>query len=201
MAMRQRGFSLVELMVTIAILMLLILAAMPGIGTWLENTRIRNQADSIMAGLQTARAEAVRTNQNVSFWLVSSTAAGALDDGCALSDTSASWVVSVTAPAGHCAGWLTTTPAKIVVSRAMGGDMAHVSVSALQSDATTPGTTVTFNGFGRIANADPIAEVDLDGTGGGTYRQLSVRVSPSGSVRMCDPLVTSSTDPRKCPTP
>jgi type IV fimbrial biogenesis protein FimT len=198
MAMRQRGFSLVELMVTIAILMMLILVAMPGVGTWLENTRIRNQADSIMAGLQAARSEAVRTNQNVSFWLVSSTADGSLDDGCALSETSSSWVVSVTSPAGHCAGWLTTTPAKIVVSRAMGVDKAHVSVNAVQSDLKTAATTVTFNGFGRIANADPIAEIDVDGIGSADYRQLAVKVSPSGSVRMCDPGVTSTTDPRKC---
>lgn len=197
--MRQRGFSLIELMVTIVILALLVLVAAPSIGTWLDNTRIRNQGDSIMAGLQAARAEAVRTNQNVSFWLVGSTSnPGALDDTCALSNTSSSWVVSVGSPAGHCAGWLTTTPPGIVVSRAMGADSAKVSVSALQSDLTTPATTVTFNGFGRIANSNPIAEVDLDGTGGSTYRQLSIRVSASGSVRMCDPAVTSSTDPRKC---
>jgi type IV fimbrial biogenesis protein FimT len=196
--MRQRGFSLVELMVAITILMLLILAAMPGIGTWLVNTRIRNQADSIMAGLQAARGEAVRTNQNVSFWLVgSSTSPIAPDDSCTLSNTSSSWVVSVASPATHCAGWLTTTPAKIVLYRWMGSDNKQVSVDAKQSDGTA-GNTVTFNGFGRVANTTSISTVVLDGIGGGTYRKLEVMVSPTGSVRMCDPAVSSSTDPRKC---
>ena len=83
MSMRQRGFSLIELMVTVVILVLLVLAAVPSIGTWLDNTRIRNQGDSLIGGLQAARAEAVRTNQNVSLWLVTSTSTpGALDDTC-----------------------------------------------------------------------------------------------------------------------
>jgi len=198
--MRQRGFSLVELMVAIAVLMLLMLAAMPGIGTWLDNTRIRNQADSIVGGLQAARAEAVRTNQSVSFWLAGSTSTpGALDDTCALSATTASWVVSVTSPANNCAGWLATTPALIVSSRAMGEDSGHVSVHAWQSDLATDATSVTFNGFGRIANSNPIAQIDLDGLGGKTYRKLRIKISPAGSVRVCDPAVSlASTDPRKC---
>ena len=199
--MRQRGFSLIELMVTVVILVLLIVAAVPSIGTWLDNTRIRNQADSLMGGLQAARAEAVRTNQNVSFWLVGSTSApGALDDTCALSDTSASWVVSVASPASHCATWQTTSPALIFSSRAMGGDNTKVSVAAVTFGTTpTAANTVTFNGFGRVANSTPIGRIDLGGKGGGTYRSLRVVVSASGSVSLCDPAVSSSTDPRKCP--
>ena len=65
--MRQRGFSMIEIVVTIAVLALLLFAAMPGLGTWLDNTRIRNVADSLQNGLQLARGEAVRRNQNVSF--------------------------------------------------------------------------------------------------------------------------------------
>lgn len=197
--MRQRGFSLIELMVTLVILVLLVLAAVPSIGSWLDNTRIRNQADSLIGGLQAARAEAVRTNQSVSFWLVSSTSTpGALDDSCALSSSSSSWVVSVASPVTHCATWQTTSPAKIFAQGAMGGDNARVSVTAKQSDGTTNANTVTFNGFGRVANSTPIATINLGGSGGGSYRSLRVVVSPSGSVGMCDPAVTSSTDPRKC---
>ena len=197
--MRQRGFSLIELMVTVTILTLLILMAMPSLGTWLDNTRIRNEGDSIITGLQSARSAAVSSNQNVSFWLVGSAATpGNPGDDCALSGSSGSWVVSVASPVGHCAGWLTSSPPQILLSRSMGSDNARVSISAVQSDGTTAATTVTFNGFGRVVNATPIAQVNLNGSGGGTYRQLRVVVSATGAVRMCDPLVTSSTDPRKC---
>ena len=197
--MRQRGFSLIELLVAMSILGLLMVAALPSIGTWLDNTRIRNQSDSIIGGLQAARSEAVKTNQNVSFWLVgSATTPGSPGDDCGLSNTSASWIVSLTSPATHCAGWLNTS--KIVVNRYMGGDSARVSVLAYQANGSTAGTTVTFNGFGRVANSDAIASIDVNGTGGSTYRKLRVWLSPSGSVQMCDPAVSSTTDPRKCPT-
>ena len=43
--MRQRGFSLIEIVVTIAVLALILFAALPSLGTWLDNTRIRNVAD------------------------------------------------------------------------------------------------------------------------------------------------------------
>ena len=199
--MRQRGFSLIELMVTLAIMVLLVLAAMPSLGTWLDNTRIRNEGDSIIAGLQTARAEAVRRNMNVSFWLVQLTDPATLANDCTLSSTgtSGSWVVSVNSPDSHCADTPSTTAAPmIVVGRPMGGDSAKVGVAAVQADLVTAANYVTFNGFGRIANTDSIAQISLTGAGGATYRNLRLVVSPTGSVRMCDPAVTSSSDPRKC---
>ena len=39
---RQEGFTIVELVVTITVLALILLVAMPSIGNWLTNTRIRN---------------------------------------------------------------------------------------------------------------------------------------------------------------
>lgn len=201
--MRQRGFSLLELMVALAILGLLVLAAMPSLFTWLTNVRIRNEGDSIVNGLQTARAEAVRRNQNVSFWLVNLPNPGVLSNSCTLSSTDGSWMVSVSSPVNYCAvnvnsTDITVNPAGVIAGRAMGGDSAKVSVKAVQSSGTA-GTFVTFNGFGRVANTSSITEIDLDGIGGSkTYRKLSVMVSTMGAVRMCDPAVTSTTDPRKC---
>jgi type IV fimbrial biogenesis protein FimT len=200
--MRQRGFSLVELMVALAILGLLVMAAMPGLGTWLTNTRIRNAGDSLMNGLQTARAEAIRRNQNVSFWLVNLPNPATLSNSCTLSSTDGSWIVSVGNPVNYCAADVTSTditvnPAGVMAGRAMGGDSTRVSVNAKAGGSA--GTSVTFNGFGRVANTTSITEIDLDGVdGGATYRKLSVMVSSMGAVRMCDPAVTSTTDPRKC---
>ncbi len=68
--MRQRGFTIIELVVTIGVMALIMMIAMPNVTSWLGNTHIRNLADSLQNGLQIARAEAVRRNQSVSFWLV-----------------------------------------------------------------------------------------------------------------------------------
>jgi len=199
--MRQRGFSMIEIVVTIAVLALLLFAAMPGLGTWLDNTRIRNVADSLQNGLQLARGEAVRRNQNVSFWLVSLDDPSQLGNDCALSGSSGSWVVSVNSPISHCADppSLISSP-MIVTGRAVGDAGGRVSVTAMQTDGATAGTSVTFNGFGRIANTDPIQKIDVTGTATGvTYRNLRIAITSAGQVRMCDPAVGDANDPRKCP--
>ncbi len=200
--MHQRGFSLIELVVTIAVLALILMAAVPGMGLWLENTRIRNVADSIQTGLQLARSEAVRRNQSISFHLVSLSNPGVLSNDCTLSGSSGSWVVSVSAPTSHCADEPSTTTAPMIVSgRPVGDAGGKVSVTSVQSDSSTPGTTATFNGLGRLTNTDAISQVIVNGTNSDTnYRKLSIEVSPAGAVRMCDPAVTDATDPRKCRT-
>ena len=193
----QRGFSLIEIVVTMAVLGLILFAAVPSIGAWMDNTRIRNMADSLQNGLQTARGEAVRRNQEVSFWLVGLDDPGILANTCTLSASSASWVVSVFTPVNHCADQPSTDSAPmLVVARAAGTDASRVTVSALNADGTAA-TAVTFNGFGRITNAGAIARIDIDATGT-NHRNLRIAISPAGQVRTCDPNVSDSTDPRKC---
>lgn len=199
---RQAGFTLVELAVTIAVFALILAMVAPSAGTWLDNNRIRNAADSLQTGLQTARAEAVRRNESVSFWLVSLSNPNVLDNSCALSGSSGSWVVSLSNPANGCAKAPSTTAAPMIVTaRPIGDGGGLVSVSALQSDGSTAGTTVTFNGFGRVTNTgDAIRRIDVSGPNASlNYRKLRIDVSGSGSVRLCDPqLASDSTDPRKC---
>ncbi|SCK62024.1 type IV fimbrial biogenesis protein FimT [Variovorax sp. HW608] len=201
--MRQRGFTLVELVVAIAVLGLVMFAVLPSIGTWLDNTRIRNVAASLQNGLQLARGEAVRRNQSVSFWLVSLNDPSTLSNDCALSNTSGSWVVSVNSPIGHCADPPSTVSSPMIVTgRAVGDAGGRVSVTAVQTDGTTAGTAVTFNGFGRLdaTTNTPIAQIDVTGTGTTTnYRKLRVAITAAGEVRMCDPDTSvAANDPRKC---
>lgn len=192
---------MIEMAITMAIFGFLLAAALPSIGVWLDNTRIRTVAESIQAGLQTARAEAVKRNQSISFWLVQLDDPNALTDSCDLSSTSGSWVVSVNAPNGHCGAAPSTTDSPMLVTgRPVGESGSHVRVAAVQSDGSA-GLKVTFNGFGRIANTtDAITQVDVMGQDPSRtdYRSLRITISGTGMVRMCDPGATSSDDPRKC---
>ena len=200
---RLRGFTLIEMMVAIAVLVLLLMAVMPSAGRWMDNSRIRGTAQSLQAGIEMARNEAVRRNQNVSFWLVELTEPSVLGDGCTLSGTSPSWVVSMDAPTGHCGEVPSNTVSpRIVTGRAAGQAGSRVSVTAMKSsDGTAGGTTVTFNGFGRpvAGTANAIGRIDVTGLGSDIdYVALRLLVSAAGQVRICDPRATADGDPRKC---
>jgi len=196
--MRARGFTLVELSVAMGVLALLLLAALPSMGEWTRNVRVRNTAESIQNGLQKARAEALRTNRNVGFWIVSQSDNRVVDNNCALSSSSGSWVISVADPSGLCATAPDPNIAPMIVEThaASDGSSSDVTVTAVDSGAI-PAQRVLFDGFGRLTSAaGQIARIDMTHPLGA--RALRVVVSSGGGVRMCDPNV-SAPDPRVCP--
>jgi type IV fimbrial biogenesis protein FimT len=194
---RSRGFSLIEVMIVVAVLALVLMAAVPSIGAWLATLQVRNAASAISDGLQQARGEAIARNETISFWLVSGADQAVLSNDCALSSASGGWVISVDSPAGACASAPSTTVApRLVAAHPVGDGGSDVTVSALRADGTTAATQVAFDGFGRVVNSAPIARIDVGKTA--STRSLRVVVSPAGSIRMCDPTVLGATDPRRC---
>jgi type IV fimbrial biogenesis protein FimT len=197
------GFSLIELMVTLAVLGALLMAVTPLVRDWMLDTEIRNAAESISSGLNRARAEAVRRNEPVLFSLVSNVDhPGTLDNNCTVSSTSASWVVSLDPPAGHCADTLgTTTGTRLVARHARGDGSPGVTVEV--RDAACGSTTglgqVLFNGFGRAqAVPAPMRCIVVRHPGSSSTRTLHLVLNNGGTVRTCDPAVTDPRDTRRC---
>jgi type IV fimbrial biogenesis protein FimT len=185
--MKQRGFTILEMMIAITVAAFILMSTAPSISAWMRNTRIRTAAEAISNGLMQARNEAVRRNQPVSFYLVSDVDAVSMSDTCALSATSAGWVVALASPAAKCA----TDRDSFIALRPPGDTVGGLTVA---SNATT----VTFNGFGQIANATPISCIRLTSANDASARALNIAVGAGGQVRMCDPKVTDTNDPRVC---
>ncbi|NIR58098.1 MAG: prepilin-type N-terminal cleavage/methylation domain-containing protein [Gammaproteobacteria bacterium] len=63
---RAKGFTLVELMISLLVAALLTVVAVPSFKTFIENNRLATAANSLVSATQYARTEAVKRGQTVS---------------------------------------------------------------------------------------------------------------------------------------
>ncbi|MGV8934226.1 MAG: GspH/FimT family pseudopilin [Gallionellaceae bacterium] len=167
----KRGFSLIELMVAVAILAILLTAVLPSFKAWIQNAKIRTATESLKNGLQLARVEAIRRNQGVIFSLVG---------------TDSTWSVDTIATAA--------ASSVQIQSRSSAEGSSTVTLIA------TGGTTATFNGLGRTVGTG-LTKIDvvnniLTST---EMKKLRILISSGGQIRSCDPDPSiPSTDTRSC---
>lgn len=64
-SMKQSGFTLLEMMVTVSLVAIVSGLAVPSIGVWLDNARVDGAANNFVASIGMARTEAVRRGQSV----------------------------------------------------------------------------------------------------------------------------------------
>lgn len=197
-----RGVTLIELVVVVALMALLLMAVMPSASAWIRNTQIRSVATSLQTGLQRARAEAMRRNTNVRFSLVRLSNSAVMDNSCSVGEDGMSWVVSLDDPAGKCATAVSdTTEPRILDKHATGSGSQSVVVHG-DDVASKDADTVVFNGFGRAVDMSPAATLTTlnidNNVPGDDFRALRIVVGTGGAIRMCEPKVTASSDPRKC---
>lgn len=155
------GFTLIELMIGIALLAILVNLAMPSLQTMFRNTEIRNAAESVLNGLQRARAEAVARNTNVTFVLGANSA----------------WTINV------------VNPASTIESRRANEGSSSVTRTVLPLGATTITYNNVGQVAANADGTNPLRQVDMTAIGGN--RNLRITIGVSGSAKMCDPLLSA----------
>ena len=177
-----RGFTILELTVSLAIVALLLALGLPSFTTFLRNSEVRSTAESISNGLRTARSEATRLNKTVSFTI------GPSGDP--------SWTINEFNPTTA----LLVTPALQTYAKLEAGK----SAKAVATPATA--LAVTFNGLGRIIPT-PIAtpnlqQINVSSIVAGEARTLRIYVDDARAIRVCDPdpaiAALVPADPRAC---
>lgn len=187
---RMRGFTLVELMVTVALFALLFALAYPSYTSFIQNAQIRTAAESVLNGLQLARAEAIRTNSNVQFNLLNTSSGTAVTGGT-------DWSVMAAAPATPTVfdQQVQTRRESSALSQARAGVRTTVSTTAANPGAGMP-ATIAFTGLGRLTTASTARQIDITGVAGA--RRLAIVLAPGGDVRLCDPTISLATNPQGC---
>jgi type IV fimbrial biogenesis protein FimT len=194
-----RGMTLVELMVVVTLIGIMLMLAVPGIGNWIANSRVRSVAEDVQNGLRMAQAEAVNRNRQVAF--VRTNATPALDAAPAATGTN--WYVQVLPGPGEAGN------ADFVANAYVQGGSFST-----QNKANVSGPTmVCFNAVGRVINVSAtdtalgdacVAPTDaanpsdfdvvLTGT---TVRRMRIELFLGGRVRLCD-VDAASTQPNAC---
>lgn len=166
-----RGFTLIELMIALAVMGILLAVGFPSMSVWLQNTRIRAAAEGGLNGMQLARAEAVRRNAGVQLAF----------------DANGGWTANVVAGG------------EVIQSRPSSDGSANIAVSFFPADADTVTFNGLGRVATNVDGSSSLTQIDIDSTAmtAAQSRELRVAVPTGGVARMCDPQLPAG-DPRAC---
>ena len=165
-----RGFTLVEVATSLAILGFLGVMAAPSMAEYVANARVRGVADQIRDGLATTRMEAIRRNTSVKFI-----------------PNATGWNIVLPGTGGNPDVTLATRPPR--------GDEGAIAAQPSATELTFNGGGRVVGGGTYLVQLTSTQDSCV--ATGGHVRCLNLSVSTSGNVRMCDPSLASP-HPESC---
>ena len=176
-----RGFTIIELVIAIALVGTLLKLGVPSFVAWVRNAQVRTVADALQNGVRLAQSEAVRRNRSV---VLSLTNAQPAQDATAAANGKF-WSVQFIPQFGDS----TTSPNLFI----QGGALTDVASGvAIQGPAA-----ICINSTGRmvaqtaantrVGAACSVSNSTYNITLTGADRPLRVTVGLGGQMRLCDP--------------
>ena len=173
-----QGFSLVELIITMAVAAVLLTISTISFAGWIANAKVRTVAEVLQNALRLAQTEALKRSRQTAFLLT----AGAPTLGATPSATGTNWVVQVLPI-------VSAEPPAYV----QGGNLREQSSGVI---ITATAAQICFNSAGRLVTnlqtgtgtdcMAPASDLLYTISKAGADRDLKIKLSPAGKIRMCD---------------
>ncbi len=210
-----KGMSLVEIMIAVSIVAIMFAAAAPSFSDWIQNTKIRNAAESIQNGLNLAKSEAVHRNTVAQFvscggssWNVIASSSNASANVCAANAATAGWENIQTRPSQNGSNTALVDSSQPTIGFSGMGKQTSTTDIANSAATPNPPVAVDFNVSATVNGASCFCPsghnpadcgypVSVPYSSTGKLRCLRVSVSSGGQIRMCDPALPSGT-PQGC---
>ena len=173
---RARGFTLVELLIVLALVVLLVGVAVPGLGSMLAGSRVKTMASQFMTHVNLARTESIMRGQRVVL-CPSDNGADCLPDG----HWHRGWLVFVDRNADREHG-----PSEPLLQLSGSADEVDLVTSRMRRrlvlfpTGLSPGSNGTYTVCSRHGGASPLAVIVAN-----TGRARLSRVRPDGSPLEC----------------
>ena len=186
-AKRARGFTLIELMVMLAVLAIVITAGLPQMMVFFKGNRMVTNTNELVSGLQIARSQAIKEGSRVT--ICKSTNAGAATPSCAAGAEGweDGWFVFVESPGGTVGEYVDGTDGPILkINTGAEGTNVTITANNTQIDKfvsfTSRGTPKQGNGVSQSGLFKVCDDRGLKNASG-TVVARGVDVSASGRVR------------------
>lgn len=174
----ESGFTLIELMVTLAVLAILLVAAAPSFSDFIDKSRLKGVAQGVVDVINNARAESVRQGRDVSIAMKGTTTAWCLGAKAA-AEPSAPGEPVPAATACDC----NASPAACVI----GGQRSTFDTVLNNGVELSAAPTASFIFSNRFGTVDGLGTTTFTMTSPRKKFDFEVTVTPLGQVSLCVP--------------
>lgn len=172
--MKQTGFTLIELMIVLAILAILLLVAIPGFTDFVAEGRLDTAKDKLVSSISLARSEAIKRGERVV--VCRSDNAGTSCAGTSTNAGNADWS----------AGWL------IFADEDQDNSIDTGELIRVQTDTAgsttiqySRGDLIIFNGLGMLVTAATGDETFIISDSSDASNEAGLSIRSTGRVRSC----------------
>lgn len=173
-----RGFTVVELMITIAVIVVLAALAVPSFVDLFDRNRVRGAGDALISVISNARVEAIKNDLDVSVAMTGGGTAWCIGGHAASPPSGGN-------PAGAAAPCVCTNPADATACL-VGGQRTAIEVGA-HPDVSVGPLPATFTFDSTLGAIVPLGARQVTLTSPSGKYDLAVEVNTLGQARLCTP--------------